>query len=185
MMLDLASAQLSYEQLLELVSQLLAENERLRAEIEQLKRNQSRSAAPFSKNKRKKNPKRPGRKPGQGPFNNRPAPPEEAYSAPPVDVPVSETNCPECGGELGEETEEIVTNTEIPPVPSPQVKAYRIKIRACCRCKRNVRGRHPEVAPDQHGATAHRLGARAQAARHILHYGEGVPQCKVPGMSSL
>lgn len=182
MMIDLASAQLSYKQLLELVSQLLAENERLCAEIEQLKRNNARSAAPFSKNKRKKNPKRPGRKPGQGPFKNRPAPPEEAYSAPPVDVPVSETNCPECGGDLGEETQEVVTNTEIPPGPAPQVKAYRIKIRTCCRCKRKVRGRHPEVAPDQYGATAHRLGARAQAAAHILHYGDGIPQCKVPSV---
>ena len=106
-------------------------------------------AAPFSKNKRKKNPKRLGRKPGQGPFNNRPAPPEEAYSAPPVDVPVTESNCPACGGELGEETEEIGANTEIPPAPRPEVKAYRIKIRTCRRCKRKVRGRHPEAAPDQ------------------------------------
>jgi hypothetical protein len=88
-MLDLASAQLSYEQLLELVSQLLAGNELLRAGIEHLSRKESWSAAPFSKNKRKKNPKRPGHKPGQGPFNNRPAPPEEAYSALPVDAPVS------------------------------------------------------------------------------------------------
>src|SRR5262245_25230217 len=172
MMLDLASAQLSYKQLLELVSQLLAENERLRAEIEQLKRKNGRSAAPFSKNKRKRNPKRPGRKPDQGPFNNRPAPPEETYSAPPVDVPVTETNCPECGCELSEEIKEIVTNTEIPPAPKPKVKAYRIKIRACRRCQRKVRGRHPEVAPDQFGATAHRLGSRAQAAAHTLHYGE-------------
>jgi len=45
-----------------------------------------------------------------------------------------------------------------------------------------VRGRHPEVAPDQFGATAHRLGSRAQAAAHALHYGEGVPQRKVPGI---
>src|SRR5262249_34995097 len=138
--------------------------------------------APFSKNKRKKNPKRPGRKPGRGPFNNRPAPPEEASSAPPVDVPVTETNCPACGGELGEETEEIVTNPEIPPAPKPEVKADRIKIRACRRCKRKVRGRHPEVAPDQFGATAHRVGSRAQAAAHALHSGEGVPQRKVPGI---
>jgi transposase len=71
---------------------LRAENAQLRAEIEELKRKNARPAAPFSKNKRKKNPKRPGRKSGQGPFNNRPAPPEEAYSAPPVDVPVTETH---------------------------------------------------------------------------------------------
>jgi transposase len=189
MNLDLNPAQLKTEQLLELVRQLIAENEKLRtenaqlrAEIEELKRKNARQAAPFSKNKRKKNPKRPGRKPGQGPFNNRPAPPEESYSAPPVDVPVTESNCPACGGELGEETEEIVTNTEIPPAPKPEVKAYRVKIRACCQCQRNVRGRHPEVAPDQFGATAHRLGSRAQAAAHALHYGEGVPQRKVPGI---
>jgi hypothetical protein len=183
MMHDLASAQLSYEQLLDLVSQLLAENERLRAEIEQLKRKNARSAAPFSKNKREKNPKRPRRKPGQGPFNNRPAPPEEAYSALPVDVPVTETNRLECGGELGEETEDIDANTEIPPAPAPQVKAYRIEIRrACCRRKRRVRGRHPEFAPGQYGATAHRLGSRAQAAAHALHYGEGDPQRKVPDL---
>jgi transposase len=189
MNLDFNLAQLSAEQLLELVRRLIAENEQLRAEnaqlraeIEELKRKNARPAAPFSKNKRKKNPKRPGRKPGQGPFNNRPAPPEEAYSAPPVDVPVTESNCPACGGELGEEAEEIATNTEIPPAPKPEVKAYRVKILACRQCQRKVRGRHPEVAPDQFGATAHRLGSRAQAAAHALHYGEGVPQRKVPGI---
>src|SRR5882672_6396362 len=139
MNLDLNPAQLNTEQLLELVRRLIAENEKLRtenaqlrAEIEELKRKNARQAAPFSKNKRKKNPKRPGRKPGQEPFNNWPAPPEESYSAPPVDVPVTESNCPACGGELGEETEEIVTNTEIPPAPKPEVKAYRVKIRTCC-----------------------------------------------------
>jgi len=182
MNLNLASAQLSYEQLLELVSQLVAENERLRAEIEQLKRDKMRSAAPFSKNKRQPHPKRPGRKPGQGTFNHRSAPAEEAYNSPPVEVPVTDTICPACGGELGEGTEEIVTNTEIPPAPQPEVKAYRIKLRTCCRCHRKVRGRHPEVAPDQFGATAHRLGPRAQAAAHTLHYGDGVPQRKVPGV---
>jgi transposase len=182
MTLDPNLAQLSARQLLELVRQLIAENAQLRTEIEELKRKNARPAAPFSKNKREKNPKRPGRKPGQGPFNNRPAPPEEAYSAPPVDVPVTETNCPECGGQLSEESEEIVTNAEIPSAPKPEVKAYRVKIRACRQCRRKVRGRHPEVAPGQFGATAHRLGPRARAAAHALHYGEGVPQRKVPGV---
>jgi transposase len=39
---------------------------------------------------------------------------------------------------------------------------------------------HPDVAPDQFGATAHRIGPRAQAAVHMLHYGDGIPQRKVP-----
>jgi transposase len=175
-------AQLSYEQLLELVRQLFAENVRLRAEIEDLKRKNARSAAPFSKNKRKKHRNRPGRKPGQGPFSHRPAPSAEEYSGPVAEVPVSETTCPTCGGALTDDGSEIVTNTELPPTPKSEGKAYRIHIRSCERCKRKVRGRHPEVAPDQWGATAHRLGPRAQAAAATLHYGDGVPQRKVPGV---
>jgi transposase len=182
MLLHPDSARLSYEHLLELVRQLLAENARLRAEIEELKRKNARSAAPFSKNKRKKHRKRPGRKPGQGPFSHRPAPSAEEYSDPVEDVPVHETTCPTCGGDLTDDGSEIVTNTELPPTPQPAVKAYRIHIRSCGRCKRKVRGRHPEVAPDQCGATAHRLGPRAQAAAATLHYGAGVPQRKVPGV---
>jgi transposase len=181
------SARLSYEQQLELVRGLIAENARLRAEnarlrveIEQLKRQQARSAAPFSKNKRKQDPRPPGRKPGQGEFRPRPAPAAQDYSGPPVEVAVNETVCPDCGGELLAEGEEVVTTTELPPVPKPEVKAYRIKIRSCCQCQRKVRGRHPEVAPDQFGATAHRVGPRAQAAAHLLYYGDGIPQRKVP-----
>ena len=30
--------------------------------------------------------------------------------------------------------------------------------------------------------TAHRLGPRAQAAAHLLYYGDGIPQRKVPGV---
>ncbi len=187
MNLDLNPAQLNTEQLLELVRRLIAENEKLRtenaqlrAEIEELKRKNARPAAPFSKNKRKKNPKRPGRRPGQGKFRNRTAPSAEEYSGPVEDVPVKETACPECGGDLIGEDEEIGANTEIPEAPAPEVKAYRVHSRTCCRCQRKVRGRHPEVAPDQFGATAHRLGPRAQAAAHTLHYGDGIPQRKVP-----
>jgi transposase len=177
---NLTPSQLSYQQLLELVQQLIAENARLRAEIEELKRKNARSAAPFSKNKRKKNPKRPGRKAGQGTFSNRTAPSAEQYSGPIEDVPVAESTCPDCGGELSGEGEELVTNTELPPAPSPEVKAYRVHIRYCADCHRKVRGRHPQVAADQFGATAHRLGPRAQAAAAILHYGDGIPQRKVP-----
>ena len=158
-----------------------AENARLRAEIEALKRNNARQAAPFSKNKRKKNPTRPGRKAGQGPFRHRPAPSEEDYSGPVEDVPVSETTCPACGGDLGGDAEEIVTNTEIPPAPKPAVKAYRSHIRTCCCCRAKcagvIRRWGPPSGRRRDGA---RLGPRAQAAAATLHYGDGIPQRKVP-----
>jgi transposase len=189
MKLSVNPEQLNREELLELVNRLivqvealLSENAKLKAEIEQLKRGNARSAAPFSKNKRKKNPKRPGRKPGQGIFRNRTAPSEEDYSGPPIEAPVEESACPKCGGELGEETEEIVTVTDTPPQPQPEVKAYRVKSRTCCNCSHKVRGRHPDVAPDQFGATAHRLGARAQALIQILRHKDDITVCKVPGV---
>lgn len=59
------------------IKRLWDEVARLRAANDLLKRKNARSATPFSKNQRKKNPKRPGRKPGQGDFRNRTAPAEE------------------------------------------------------------------------------------------------------------
>jgi hypothetical protein len=48
-----------------------------------------------------------------------------------------------------------------------------------------VRGRHPDLASDQYGATAHRVGPRAKAAAHALHYGLGVPVRKTPRILEL
>jgi transposase len=49
-------------------------------------------------------------------------------------------------------------------------------------CGNRVRGQHPDLAPDQYGATAHRLGPRILAAAHTLHYGVGLPVRKVPAV---
>jgi transposase len=49
-------------------------------------------------------------------------------------------------------------------------------------CGHQVRGHHPDLAPDQYGATAHRLGTRVMAAAHALHYGVGIPVRKVPAV---
>ena len=52
---------------------------------------------------------------------------------------------------------------------------YAVETRQCGRCGKSVRGRHPDVAPGQQGATAHRVGPRVKALSHILHYVHGVP----------
>src|ERR1039458_9682932 len=67
------------EELQREIKRLQAENEGLKKKIEGLEeelRASQRQAAPFSKGQRKANPKRPGRKAGQGDFRYRPAPAE-------------------------------------------------------------------------------------------------------------
>lgn len=180
---------LSRDELIELVKHLVDQNEQLRAIIEEqrriideLTRGGKRQAAPFSKGTRKKNPKRPGRKAGDGPFTNRKAPAPADLTTPDVDVPVAQPACPECGGELESERTDFAYRTEIPAMPKPLVTRYRVEVCRCLGCGRRVRGRHPDVAADQYGATAHRVGERVLAVAHWLHYDVGVPTRKVPAI---
>jgi transposase len=164
------------------VAELERQNADLRAELERLRRRQHRQAAPFSRETLAASPKRPGRKPGQGTFAYRTAPPVEALSEPPIAVPVTETVCPHCGGALGAVEVESASITDVPAQPRPVVRQYQVAVCRCQSCGRPVRGRHPDLAADQYGATAHRLGPRVLATSHALHYGQGVPQRKVPAV---
>jgi hypothetical protein len=175
---DLAS--LDRDALIALVLKLAAEVASLRAEVEALKRGGKRPAAPFSKGTRVEAPKRSGREPGRGPFTRREAPTPERLSEPPVDVPVAEADCPKCGGEAAEDRVEEASITDLPEAVRPRVRLFRVVVRRCRRCGGTVRGRHPDLAPDRRGATAHRLGPRLHAAAHHLHYGLGVPVRKLP-----
>jgi transposase len=180
---------LSRDDLIRLILELKRQIEDLLKKNEELRRKDKRSAAPFSKGERKKNPKRPGRKPGQGQFTRRPEPPASANSAPPVDVPVQETRCPFCGGTLEPEGYEEASVTDMPATPEPEVRLFKVHVCRCQKCGRRTRGKHPDVAADQYGATAHRLGPRIKAMAHSLHYGDGVPVRRLPtilrGMSGI
>ena len=103
------------------IAVLRALTETLQAEIVQLKRAGRRQAAPFATGKRKADPKRPGRKPGQGEFQFRALPTPEEVTEPLVEVPVSQSTCPACGGPLVEDGEEWAYRTEVPPAPQPHV----------------------------------------------------------------
>jgi transposase len=166
------------------LTRVQTENDRLREEVkklEKLLRSKSRSATPFSRGTRKSRRKRPGRKPGQGPFRRRDAP-SAAAEAEPVEVPVTSMRCPCCGGELKWQRTDRVTNTDMPAQPQPEVKVYDVAVCVCTACGKSVRGEHPEVASDQYGATAHRVGPRLKTMAHALHYGHGVPVRRLPGI---
>jgi transposase len=170
---------LSREELIALILEQQQLIEQLRVEIEQLKRSQHRQASPFSKGKRKANPKPPGRKPGQGPFTRRAAPREAPSQtvraeAPPV--------CPYCGGPLEQEGEETATTSDMPEKPQPVITCYLVPVCRCQSCGKRVRGRAAGLAPDQTGATAHRVGPGVMAAAHTLHYAQGIPVRKVPAV---
>lgn len=151
------------------------------AEIDRLKRSGKRQATPFSTGQRQAKPKKPGRKPGQGNFTRRPAPPPESYTAE-VSVPVAGEHCPACDGPLEPRGVETVTKTDLPPVVRLEVTAYHLQLCQCAACHRPVRATHPDVPADQRGATAHRLGPRVLALAHWLHYQVGVPVRKVPSV---
>src|SRR5919106_1408203 len=166
----------------EQVAQLAADNQELRAEVDRLTRQSKRQAAPFSRGTRSQQPKRPGRRPGEGTFSFRRAPRPEEITEPPVEVPVILEACPGCGGKLTQPRVDFAYITDLPPLPRPRVTQYRVWVCRCTNCGRQLRGEHPDLAPDQYGATAHRLGARAKASAHILHYQVGVPVRKVPAV---
>ena len=159
------------------------ENDRLRRENEQLRKELKAAGRGKSQrqSKRKKKRKRSGRKAGKGPFTFRGKPAGTA-SGPPQPVPVTITRCPCCGGELRWERTDDVSVTDMPERPQPEVKCYAVEVHRCEACGQRVRGQHPGVAPDQYGATAHRVGPRVKAAAHAVHYGMGVPVRKLPAI---
>jgi transposase len=116
---------------------------------------------------------------GVGPHRRRGAP-HPSGNERTIEVTCTEICCPHCGGDLDEGTWEQASTTDIPKAPPPEVTHFNVQARTCKRCGRKVRGRHPELAPDQQGATAHRLGDRVMAVAQTLHYGFGVTQRKVP-----
>src|SRR5580700_496296 len=74
------------------IESLRRENEQLRKELKAAGR-----GAKHGRRKPKADPKRPGRKAGQGPFTFRRAPADTAASSgPPVEVPVTVGQCPCC-----------------------------------------------------------------------------------------
>ena len=164
------------------IAELMAKVEALQAEMERLKREGQRQAAPFSKGMRVAAPKKPGRKPGKGLFRYRAVPERAPLPAAPLEVAVTRSACPACGGRLVAAGAEVASATDLPEAVQPRVRQFRVAVSRCTACGQRVRGQHPDLTPDQYGATAHRVGERVMASAHVLHYGIGVPLRRVPAV---
>ena len=90
------------------IAEWRASHEAWRAESEPLQGGGKRQAAPCSRGTRVLAPKPPGRTPGSGTLRYREAPPPEALTEPPVEVPVRLEGCLTCGGPLAEERVDFV-----------------------------------------------------------------------------
>ncbi len=178
-------AKLDRDALVALVLKQAATIEVLTAGVEELTRSGKPRAAPSSKGTRSKHPKKPARKPGEGTFSRRLAPSPEQPSEPPIEVKIAETACLDRGGTLDLEHFEDASITDLPEVPRPRVRPFRLAVARCRGRGQRARGRDPRIATDRRGATAHRLGPRLLAAAHHLHHGLGVPVRKLPELLRL
>jgi transposase len=142
---------------------LIAENERLRKELEEALRRLKRQAAPFTRGKRKKKPKRPGRRGGlaYGKQATRPIPDHIDEQ---IAVPLPK-RCG-CGGKaiydetLSQYQEDIVRKTI--------VRRFDVEIGHCACCGRRIQGRDELQTSDALGAAGVQIGPEALSlAAHL------------------
>ena len=138
------------------VAELEASVAELRRQVEELTRSGKRQAAPFSKGKPKKNPKRPGQKKGH-PASHRP-PPDSIDRI--EDVPLPFHRCPDCGGPIEETDVQPQYQTDIPPI-RPITTRFDIHIGHCVECGQRFQGRHQAQISDALGQAAVQVGPQA------------------------
>ena len=146
---------------------LRQENEKLKKQLEEAQRAAKRQAAPFSRGKRKENPKPPGRKPGPAYGRHyRKAIPEKVDEVIRVRAP---QRCA-CGGEL--ELEEVASQYQQEIYRQTIWRRFDIEICRCCQCRKRVQGRDPRQTSDALGAAAVQIGPEALAL--AVHMNKGV-----------
>lgn len=157
---------------------LREENATLKKRIHDLERKKNKYVAPHSREERKADPLKPGRKAGQGEFTYRVLPDSNTQE---IDVEVP-NQCPACNftGELQLSHFEKASITELPAGVRGQVKVYNVPVVICPKCGKKVRGEHSDLASGQWGATAHRIGPRLTAVIQTIRHDLGLSERKIP-----
>lgn len=145
------------------------------AGLEGVVREGKRQAAPFQRRKLKGNPKKPGRKAGEGRFSRRLPPPKEDWTN---TVPVPLGGCPCCGQELTDRKVHEHFQTDLPPV-GPVTTRFLTESGYCGRCRKRVASTHPDLILTGKGAAAVGLGPRARSLAADLKHRLGVPYAKI------
>jgi len=153
---------------------LRQENDKLKRQLQEVQRANKRQAAPFSRGKRKQNPKKPGRKPGAG-YGQRHGKniPDQVDEVIPVPPPAQ---C-DCGGDVKVEKIEPQFQQEV--VRKTIWRRFDIGIGRCKRCKKRVQGRDPRQTSDALGAAAVQLGPEALALAVQMNKGLAMPHADV------
>ena len=175
---ELESQLLQRDALIKQLQQRITELEQRLTELDQAAK---RQATPFARKHQKENPKRPGRKAGQGQFTSRARPtPDEVTDTKEHGLDV----CPECGGAVTDLKEHEQFVVDLPEV-KPTVIRYLTQSGQCARCGRRVRSRHPEQISQATGAAGVVIGPRAKGFAADLKHRLGVPYGKVAEVLSI
>lgn len=157
------------------IEKLKQQVDQLQKQLAEAKRSTKRQATPFARREHVAQPKRPGRKAGQGPFTYRAKPaPEEVDRTEEVPLPC----CPDCRGELTDMKSHEQFEVDIPPV-RPVITRYVTHSGYCATCKKRVRSRHPDQISRATGAAGVVVGPRAKALAADLKHRLGVSYAKI------
>ena len=162
--------------LLKTIQGLKKANQDLKEQLQEAKRKSKPTATPFSKNRPKTDPKRPGRKPGQGRFTNREAPQaKESDEVHPHRAKLTSRLCPACQLPCEPQPDQEATVIDLPQEIARRIDHFTIEVARCPQCGCLHRGAHPDLPADQYAATAHRVGPRAHAMAATLSFDLGLP----------
>jgi len=172
---QLESLQCEVRQLRAANQRLQEENSALRQQLADAQRAAKRQAAPFARRQRKANPRKPGRKAGQGRWASRATPTPEQVTETKIAPLLA---CPACGGEVCERREHEQFQIELPPV-QPIITRFVSESGYCPACARRVEATHPEQISQAHGAAGVLLGPRVKALAADLHHRLGLSYGKI------